>query len=41
VSAKLNTYVSGNRVSHNLSYGFQISRNQYDMLKSLMDMVRE
>jgi Carboxypeptidase regulatory-like domain len=28
VSAKLNTYMSGNRVSHNLSYGAQISRNK-------------
>lgn len=28
VSAKLNTYVSGSRVSHNISYGVQISRNK-------------
>ncbi len=28
VSAKMNTYLSGNRISHNLSYGVQISRNK-------------
>jgi hypothetical protein len=28
VSAKINTYVSGSRISHNLSYGLQISRNK-------------
>ena len=28
VSAKLNTYISGSRVSHNMSYGAQISRNK-------------
>jgi len=28
VSAKVNTYLSGNRLSHNLSYGGQISRNK-------------
>jgi hypothetical protein len=28
VSAKVNTYLSANRLNHNLSYGFQISRNK-------------
>ena len=28
VSAKVNTYLSGDRLSHNLSYGLQISRNK-------------
>jgi hypothetical protein len=28
VSAKMNTYLSGSRISHNLSYGLQVSRNK-------------
>lgn len=28
VSAKLNTYIAGSRINHNLSYGAQISRNK-------------